>query len=47
MVQKTNPKELQYVQYDSENWQQWVRYKKKQFDGTDVQKSVYDPSPEP
>lgn len=25
---KTNPKKLQYVQYDSENWQQWVQNKK-------------------
>lgn len=23
---KTNSRELQYVQYDSEDWQQWVRY---------------------
>lgn len=28
---KTNPKELQYVQYDSENWQQWIRYQKNGF----------------
>ncbi len=23
---KTNSRELQYVQYDGEDWQQWVRY---------------------